>query len=322
MKSNKNVNINKLKELLSEDSYKNLLQLMELVQDTNLEADNNVFDKMVTLLLKYSSKKIDYYLEDIIIHEMFSKYIDVSNKIISKMTFNNDQKLLNIYNYFCLFTEDNLNYKISVINEFKKLEIIEERFICNYHFENPFKKLLQVLSCVYRKDTNLDAKTIYEKSNSCVLHQKAKKIVNIILKLNKETELLNQKFLVKPTNGILEACCLLPDIIADDEEKFKEIVNYLYKIFWENKEFKKYAENGEIDFVNDIRIFFYHDLDHGKETDYRKKVNKVGSFYELACGKRVPKSSKDWQKIQECMYDRLTAFLEKIEISDKEKVAI
>lgn len=278
MENSKNFKINKLKELLSENSYNKLLQLMKSVQDSISEVDNDAFDKLVTLLLKYNSKKIDNYIKDIIFHETFSKYIDISNNIVSKMVFNDEQKLLNIYDYLCLYTEDNLNYKFSIINEFKKLDLIESRYIFNYHFENPFKKILQVLSCVYRKDTNLDAKTVYEKSNSYEIQQKAKKIVNVILKLNKETELSNQKFLVKPTNSTLEACCLLPDIIADNEKKYKEVINYLYKIFWENKEFKKYAKNGEIDFVNDIRIFFYHDLDHGKQSDYRKKLIKLELF--------------------------------------------
>lgn len=33
----------------------------------------------------------------------------------------------------------------------------------------------------------------------------------------------------------------------------------------------------------------------------------------------MPESSKDWQKIQEYMYDRLFTFLEKIKISELEK---
>ena len=69
-----------------------------------------------------------------------------------------------------------------------------------------------------------------------------------------------------------------------------------------------------------LETIFFHDLDHGKEKDYKKKVNRVGEIYKNACGKRVPENSKDWQKIQIYIYDLLIKFLENISLDELEKV--
>lgn len=116
----------------------------------------------------------------------------------------------------------------------------------------------------------------------------------------------------------MEACFKLSDIVTDNENQFKELVNHLYKLFWENKEFIKYNKNSELDFVNDLRKYFFHDLDYGK--NYKKKINRVGEIYKMTCGKRVPENSKDWQKVQSYVYELLIIFLENISLSEQESV--
>lgn len=308
MKYNKS-NIAEMKKILSNESYNYLISLSDKVANTKTDVDDKVLSEMLMLLKKYNSVQFNDYFKYIPIYELINKYVKIISTLITNIPSDNIENYRYLLDYLNFFTDENIKYKISIINEFKKYDL---EMIHDFDFENPFKKFLQVLSCAFRKDRNVNPKYIYEKSNSFNIQQKGKKICELILELNKKAELLNQKLLVKPTVSTMEACFKLTDIVTDNENQFKDLVNHLYKLFWENKEFKKYAINGELDFVNDLRRYFFHDLDHG--NDYEKKVKRVGEIYKIACGKRVPENSKDWQKVQTYIYELLINFLENIHI--------
>ena len=92
-------------------------------------------------------------------------------------------------------------------------------------------------------------------------------------------------------------------------------MEYLYKMFWETKA-RGYALNKELDFINNIRNYFDHDLEHGKNSDIRAKFRFVGEFYKSAIGKKVPENAKDWQGVQEKVYDLLISFLDNVVIEE------
>ena len=127
--------------------------------------------------------------------------------------------------------------------------------------------------------------------------------------------MINQDYFVKPTISTMEIVCYLPDIIVDNEEDFKKLIDYLYKLFWETKA-RNYAQKKDLDFINNIRRYYYHDLEHGKNSDIKRKFNDVKEFYKSALGKNFPETAKDWQIVQEYIYDLLIEFLESIQINE------
>ena len=229
--------------------------------------------------------------------------------------------IYDISNFISLYTENNLKYKYYVIDEFKKFGIIEERNYQDKKEINAFKKILQVLSVTYRKDNKNSPHKIYNNSNTNIINQKAKKIVNLIIELNKKSKLINQIEVVKPTNSTMETLCVLPDIVVDNENDFKQLIDKLFKLLWvNNQKIRVYDKNKELSFINSLRTYYYHDIDHGKEKDIRKKFINVKNIYKKACGKVIIETSKDWQKLQIYVYDQLIIFLSNVDIEENSGV--
>ena len=206
-----------------------------------------------------------------------------------------------------------MDFKISIVDEFSKIGIIEERALFKPISSDLYKKLLQIFSIKYKKGYTKESRDLYEQSKLSTIQKKSKYITKTIISYNKNSYLVNQEHFIKPTNSVLEIMCSLSDIIVDNEDDFKKFIDYLYKLFWENN-VKNYAKNKELDFINNIRRYYYHDLEHGKNTDVKKKFKYVKDFYIESINKIIPKTAKDWQNIQEHIYDLLIEFLEKIEI--------
>lgn len=304
-----------LKNYLGEDRLKNLNKLYMLVEESNSKIDDKAYNDLLNTLVKYSFNEPNYFYTYFIIRDILRKYYDVSYNIISKISNQNSNDIYKMYEFINLYTEKNLDFKISIINEFLKIGIIEERTLFEPLTYNLYKKLLQVFSVKYKKGHSKDSKELYEQSKLGRIQKKAKQITTSIIKYNKDSNIINQDHFVKPTNSVLEIMCTLPDIVVDNEDDFKKLIDYLYKLFWESKA-RGYANNNELDFINNLRRYFYHDLDHGKNSDVKRKFRDVKEFYKSALGKNIPETAKDWQTVQEYIYDLLIDFLEKVEIRE------
>ncbi len=315
MKSSKN-SYKVMVRYLDNDTYKKLIKSYEQVNKSGSKIDDYVYSEMLKLLKKYCKEEINNYFKYLIIKDVMNQYVNISNNLIKKvLTYDND-KIYDIYNYINIYTEKNLNYKLSIIEQFKNIGIIEERSLKDDFYVNIFKKLLQVLSSVYKKDNTNNSEIVYEKSVSSNIQLKGKKMMQILTKLNQQSYLVNQDYLVKPTTKVMEIICYLPDIVVDNENDFKELIDYLYKMFWENKGIRSYDSNNTLTFINDLRRYFFHDLEHGDESKVRGKFKKVKVFYNEACEKNIPDSTSDWHQIQLYIYDILLSFLNDIKIEE------
>ena len=304
-----------LKNYLGEDRIKNLDNLYTLVENSKSKIDDKAYNDMMNILVKYSFDEPNYFYTYFMIRDVLRKYYDLSCNIIFKLSDQNNENIFQMYEFINLYTKKNLDFKISIINEFIKIGIYEERTLFEPFTFNLYKKLLQIFSIKYKIGYTKNSAELYEQSKLGIIQKKAKKITNSIIKHNNNFYLIKQENFVKPTNSVLEIMCSLPDIIVDNEEDFKKLIDYLYKLFWESKS-RGYAKNNELDFINNIRRYYYHDLEHGKESDVKKKFKFVKDFFVESIGKSIPASAKDWQKIQEHIYDLLIDFLENIEIDE------
>lgn len=312
VKTNKKV---ALKKYLGEKRLETLDKLCDFVEKSDNEIDNVAYKNMLNTLLKYSIDETNYYYARFMVKEILKRYYDISYKIILKMSYYNTEELFKMYEFINSYTEKNIDFKILIINEFKKFGIIEERSLFEPTSYNLYKKLLQVLSVIYKKDHKKDSEELYKNSRLNNIQVKGKKIAKKIVELNHRSYLINEVPIVKPTITTMDIVCNLPDIIVDNEEDLKKIIDSLYKMFWENK-IKDYSKNGELNFINNLRRYFFHDLEHDRKSKTIQKIKLVKNLYKSALGKSIPETAKDWQTIQEHIYDLLLDFLENIEIKE------
>ena len=121
----------------------------------------------------------------------------------------------------------------------------------------------------------------------------------------------------------MNAAATMGGTFCSTKDSFGDILDGFYKIFYENLEHIKGCV-GENAVRNDdifqcifrvkmMRNDYRHDLDHGSESDIRKKEFDIGKSYTHYVGKPVITSSGEFQKAQEMLYDEfdvLTDYLQ------------
>ncbi len=295
-----------------------LNSLNKLVCNTENTVDNAIYNNLSNTLLKYNKIIEKNILYTCTISNFLQQYVDLSSRLILKYNKDKKENINSINSFINTYVNENLDYKYYIFKEFENIGLVEERIKLSDYYVNSLKKILQIFSVTYRKDNESLPRALYDSSIIGSIQNKAKIIVKYIIDLNKKSLLINQVHVIKPTNTVMEIVCNLPDFIVDNEENFKELTSWLYKIFWDNNQkIREYALSEELDFVNSLRTYYYHDIDHGEKSKIRQKFRKVKNIFYDSCGKIIPENAKDWQKIQEAIYDRLISFLESITIAEK-----
>lgn len=119
------------------------------------------------------------------------------------------------------------------------------------------------------------------------------------------------------------AAATMGGTFCSTKDSFGDILDGFYKIFYENIEHIKGCVGDEavrkesvfqcIFRVKMMRNDYRHDLDHGSESDIRKKEFEIGQSYSHYVGKPVITSSDEFQKAQEMLYnefDELADYLQ------------
>ena len=312
MKKKKNANdiiVYSFNDKLS--SLKNYINYSENV------IDDEIYINMENIVLKYSDIFKQYYSSSYSLYIFMEQYIDLTSKLLIKYNREQNSNIYDINNFINIYVEENLEYQKNIFKEFYKFDLIEERSYYNKYFINSLKKVMQVLSVIYRKDLHINSEEVYKKSKVNTLSEKAKKIVDFIIELNKSSLRINQYYLFDTTNTLVEFAASLSNIIVDNEDDFKVLISYLYKVFWDNgQKIRNYANNDELNFINNLRNFYFHDIEHGTGSEVRKKYRRVKKFFMEACGKSIPETAKEWQKVQEYIYDKLLIFLDEIKVTE------
>ena len=301
------------KAYLGDERLKKLLKLSIEISKTKTKNDDFIYNSMMNIVKQYSIQETSNMYLFFSLRNTIRKYYDVCYKMIISVGKNDYDFFQDMYKTIERYTKEDLDYKIFISNEFQKMGLIEERFKNDFVYYDIYKKIMQIMSIKYKNGYSKESSELYEKSNTKLIHDKAKLITTKVIDLNKRSMLIKQDDFVKPTNTILEICNNLPELIVDNEEMFKVLIDYLYKMFWESHA-RNYNINNELTFVNDIRTYYRHDIEHGKSSDIKKKYRRVTDFYNLAINKPLPNNAKDWQKIQVFIYDKLINFLDGVVI--------
>ena len=152
-----------------------------------------------------------------------------------------------------------------------------------------------------------------DKSSVCRVSEKGKMLINKIVDINNICVRTRRKPVFKYTGGTMNAAATMGGTFCSTKDSFGDILDGLYKIFYENIEhIKEYVGDQAVRNkdvfqcifrVKKMRNDFRHDLDHGSESDIERKELEIGESYAHYVGKPVITSSSEFQKAQDKLYD-------------------
>ena len=152
-----------------------------------------------------------------------------------------------------------------------------------------------------------------DKSSVCRLAEKGKRLINKVVDINNLCMRTGRKPIFKYTGGTMNAAATMGGTFCSSKDSFGDILDGLYKIFYENIEHIKEhvgdkAVRNEDVFqcifrVKMMRNDYRHDVDHGSESEIRKKELEIGKSYSHYVGKPVITASVDFQRAQEMLFD-------------------
>lgn len=152
-----------------------------------------------------------------------------------------------------------------------------------------------------------------DKSSVCRLAEKGKRLINKVVDINNLCVRTGRKPIFKYTGGTMNAAATMGGTFCQTKDSFGDILDGLYKIFYENLEHIK-EHVGDKAVRNDdvfkcifrvkmMRNDYRHDLNHGSESEIRKKELEIGKSYSHYVGKPVITASGEFQKAQEKLFD-------------------
>lgn len=121
------------------------------------------------------------------------------------------------------------------------------------------------------------------------------------------------------SNRTLRAAALLPTTIATGEAVFADVIDHLNYLLCEGSNqaqrlahlfAKEDPVLGPMVRVTRLRNYFRHDLEHGRESEVRRKLRRIHEDFHFLIGQSRPVSTADWKKAQSKLYGQLVEMLE------------
>lgn len=135
----------------------------------------------------------------------------------------------------------------------------------------------------------------------------AQRVCRLVTLINTQRAAHGEEQIFKPTNRLMESLIALPNLIATNRTTFAEFVDYLYFIVYEaaGKDSLRYlgplsdADAEPVWMTKNLRnLDLRHDVEHGSESDVRKKQKRVGAVYSSLIGQEVARFRVDFCKAQ------------------------
>lgn len=118
--------------------------------------------------------------------------------------------------------------------------------------------------------------------------ERAKEIAATVTSINDVHSAKNGEDLFKATNKTLAAVGAIGKVIAD-YNGYKNLIEHLFFFFWEGPGSKlKSKEPQSFLDIRDLRTALQHDVDHGGESDIKKKKIKLGAAFKKYAGVSSP----------------------------------
>ena len=122
-------------------------------------------------------------------------------------------------------------------------------------------------------------------------------MIKVYSYLNEASRCAGRSPIFKSTSKIMLATHEIA--IPKDKTGFENLVKNLFILFYEGSGYGKRLpleldEDRIIQKIKELRNHFEHDREHGKDTDVKRKFERVGDIYAYFIGKRFPSSQEDW----------------------------
>jgi len=157
------------------------------------------------------------------------------------------------------------------------------------------------LGYALKENSTCEREEEFQKSMICKIIKGGKDIAAKIEYINDYYLSNGKKELFTPTNKTFRAISCLSTAFSVDDSTFGNVVDSLYMLLYEGSgdakrilEVLDDSECASLWNIKHIRTDFRHDIEHGDETKYMKKMQLIGSAYKDICGKNKPLKQKDW----------------------------
>ena len=149
----------------------------------------------------------------------------------------------------------------------------------------------------------------------------AQSVCRLVTIINRQCAVSGNDAVFRLTDRLAESLVALPNVIAIDQHKFAEFVDYLYFIIYEgagkdNLRFLDLVGSDDTEPVwvlKHIRNYLTrHDVEHGKEKDIKKKQERLGAIFSSLIGKPLPRTRRDFGDAQIAFLTQIEAMLKKV----------
>ena len=180
-----------------------------------------------------------------------------------------------------------------------------------------FGPLNSHLGYVYRTDFDGDVDVEVASALPSRISHYGGEIVNVVVRINEKRRLCGEQDVFKPTNRSLKAASSIPTIVADSESLFGEIIDDLYFLLYEGAGGSKLrlidlANGNELAplwHLKQLRLYFRHDIEHGSESEIKKKHQKIADAFSAITGGDIPSRPYEWIAAQSALYQQLHSML-------------
>jgi len=189
---------------------------------------------------------------------------------------------------------------------------------------NVFDSIAESLGEADLEDEELVVDVVVEDSSAGRILEAGGQICLLVFNINTEAERNGDGPVFKPTNKGMRAASILSSHVASDEHSFGVIIDHLFFLLYEGSgqaqrllERVDDAALAPLWTLKHLRLSDRHDLEHGKETEVRKKNRKVGDAFQRLIGASMPKSPAQWALAQANLYEQLQVMLQSIWYQDE-----
>lgn len=184
---------------------------------------------------------------------------------------------------------------------------------------NVFSLLNQHLAPLYASKT-ADIERAIETSLPAQIHTLGCTLLHLVYQINSFLQGSDVHEVFSPTVRTQLSFLAIPSQVATDARQFAEIVDHLYFLLYEgsgghNNRLVPLSNDLELAplwRVKHLRLFFRHDVEHGKEQEIAKKLKQTGQAFEALIGLPRAYRTNHWKNAQLVLYKQLVYMLNAI----------
>lgn len=256
------------------------------------------------------------------------RYVDFSRRTINQISTSDDPREKVALGGSLVIAQEQVTESTDLIEEvtsgqIQLVETVPADSPVHTHF-NAYDAAQQDLLAVADIPAGADYPALRGLSTAAVIAEKARALVRAVIRCNKNSQLRGGEDVFKPTNTLAEACITLPGLIVRGEDDLRNLIYYLYMIFYEGagKDKLRYIEQGLVT-AADCEVIWTlkglrnkwheHDPEHGDAGKIRANYRNLREALNNLGFSTFPSEPREFEEIQLKLITRLSSLVEKID---------